>query len=80
MVVELAAVAAKTGLDDVNIFAAHRVLDLAAALPRRELGQNAVARRESENVAHTLHEGRMRVPAEDHDISNHDGGAIGVTK
>ena len=39
------------GLDDVDIFTPDRVLDLAAGLADRELGEETVARRNAQDVA-----------------------------
>ena len=45
MVVDLAG----AGLDNVDVFTAYRVLDLAPALPTRELAQDSVALRDTED-------------------------------
>jgi hypothetical protein len=59
------------GLYDVDILASHRVLDLAARFSTGELGENAMAWRNAEDVAHVVYEVRMRVAREDNDVFNH---------
>jgi hypothetical protein len=60
-----------SGLDDVDIFASHRVLDLTTSLTNRELAKDPVAGRHTQVVADPVDQLRMRVSTEDNDISNH---------
>jgi len=78
VVIEFAPIAAETGLYDVDIFAAHRVLDFAATLSRRELGQDAVAMRKTEIAAHAVHQLRVRVSPKNNDIPDHFDDSIAV--
>lgn len=59
------------GLYDIDILASHRVLDLAARFSTGELGENAMAWRNAEDVAHVVYEVRMRVAREDNDVLDH---------
>lgn len=59
------------GLDDVDILTAHRVLDLAASLPDRELPEDAAAGRYSQDVADAIDQLRMGISAEDNDVADH---------
>lgn len=62
-----------SGLDDENIFASYRVLDLAAGLSDRKLAKYAVSAGNSEHVAYGLRKRRVGVPGEDNDVPNHLG-------
>ena len=76
VVVELGAVAAEARLDDVDILAAHRVLDLTAALARRKLAEDAVAGRDAQNTAYALDELWVGVAPKDHNIPDHGDGSV----
>lgn len=80
MIIEPAAVAPEARLNDVHILASNRVLDLAAAFSRRELGQDAVAWWQAERITDAVDQGRVRVSAENHDVADHDDGSIGLYK
>ena len=67
-----------SGLDDEDIFAPDRVLDLAAALATGELAEDAVPGRDVEVVADGVGELRVRVAREHDDVSHHDSGMGGV--
>ena len=62
---------AGTGLDDVDILASDRVLDLAAAFTAGEFVQNSVARRDAENTADSLGELRVGIASQDNNIADH---------
>ena len=78
MIIELAAIAAEARLYDVDIFAADRVLNFAAALSRRELCKDAIARREAECSANTIDEGRVGVATKNDDVSDHYNGSRSI--
>lgn len=63
-------------LDDENILASHRVLNLAASLADRKFAQYTIPGRDSKHIAHRLREGWVRVPGEDDNVSNHLGDLI----
>ena len=73
VVVELASIATKAGLDDIDILAANRVLNFATALSGRELGQDATAGRETKVVAHTVDKLGVGVATQNDDVSDHVG-------
>ena len=62
---------ASAGLDDVDILATDRVLDLAATLTDLELAQDAVAGRDAQDVADVLDQLGVRVAAEDDNVLDH---------
>ena len=64
-----------SGLDDEDIFAPDRVLDLAPALATRELAEDAVPGRDVEIVADGVGELRVRVAREHDNVSHHDSSA-----
>lgn len=68
-------------LDDVDIFSTDRLLDLATALSDRELGQGAVARGHSEDVADVVDQLGVGVAPEDDEVPDHLGGVqVGVCR
>lgn len=68
MIVDMAG----SGLDDVNILASDRVLDLAATFAAGELGQDAITGRDAEDVADIVRQLRVGVAAQEDDVANHD--------
>lgn len=67
----LARVLRAGGLDDVDVLPTHRLLDLAARLSDRELGQDAIARRHAEGVADIGDQLGVGVAPQDDEISDH---------
>lgn len=85
MVVDfVAGVLGPGGLDDVDIFSTNRLLDFATRFSNRELGQNTVARRYSEDIADVMNELGVGVAPKDNQIADHlfvgikDGRRCGV--
>ena len=67
MVVDFAA----SGLDDVDILATDRILDLKTALANRELREDSLTRRNAEGIADGLDQLWMRLSAEDYNVASH---------
>lgn len=70
MVVDIA----RARLDNVDVLATDRVLDLASALATRELGENAITGRDAQEVADILCHLGVGVASQDDDVSNHCSG------
>lgn len=64
---------ATTRLDDEDILATDRVLDLAASLAARELAEDAVAQGDAEHVAYAVGQLRVRVAREHDNVADHGG-------
>lgn len=61
-------------LDDEDILATDRVLDLAACLADRELAQDAVSQGNTEHVADAVGQLRVGVARQDDYVADHSGG------
>lgn len=62
-----------SSLNDVDILSTNGLLDFASALANRELGQDAVASRDTEYVAYIVDELGVGVAPKDDKIPNHFG-------
>lgn len=72
MVIDLALGVLSAGsLDDENIFASHRILDLTAALANGELCEDAVAGRHAQHGANVIDQAGVGVASKDDDIADH---------
>lgn len=58
-------------LDDVDIFAPHRVFDLTARLPHREFAEDAIAWRNPQDVADAVYQRGVGITSENNNISDH---------
>lgn len=72
MIVDLlASVLCAGSLNNVNVLSTDGLLDLAARFSDREFGQDAIARRDAENVADIVDKLRVGVSSQNDEISDH---------
>lgn len=61
---------------NIDIFASDRVLDFATALAAREFSKNSVAGRNTEKLADSFCELRVRVTSQDNNVAHHGDGEV----